>query len=325
MKSVIEEMKNPNTDQRLVKYLLGDLLDEEREQIERQYLADKDFFDELLAIEDDLMDEYVSGELSAGARRQFEQHLLKTPAQREKLKYAQILRERMPARKPMRTAQEISSAAERSSWFSFFTTRKFVPALALAFAVMLVVGGAWLFVRIRHLQNEVGQMQAERAAAQDRERELQEELTHEQQENEALLRQLQQEREIITTQNSKEPTKGEPQSALQIATFTLVPTSIRGGGGAEFVVAPNVEVVQLRVSVAENYPNYRAELQTADGESVYTLSNLKARPAAKGRWLFLRVPQSRLQKRDYVLKVSGLARGGEFEDAGFYAFRITKK
>ena len=73
--------KDLYSDEVLKQYLLGKMSDEERERIERRYLADKEFLDQLLAIEDDLVDEYVRGELSASEREQFERKLGATPDQ----------------------------------------------------------------------------------------------------------------------------------------------------------------------------------------------------------------------------------------------------
>ena len=57
-------------------YLLGRLPEEEEAELERRYLADDALFEELLAIEDDLRDAYVRGELSMPDHDAFQQRLL---------------------------------------------------------------------------------------------------------------------------------------------------------------------------------------------------------------------------------------------------------
>jgi len=139
------------SDETLKKYLLGEISDEERYQIEQRYVADKDFLDQLLAVEDDLVDEYVQGELDATEREQFEQKLLVTPKQRRKVRQAQILLEAIPAHG--RPAPHENIARRRSStvsWMGWFGPR-WLPAFAGALALLiLLVGTAWLFIRRQH-------------------------------------------------------------------------------------------------------------------------------------------------------------------------------
>jgi hypothetical protein len=72
-------------DDRLVRYLLGEALtDAEQAEIEERYFTDDIYFDRLLAVEDDLIDSYVQGTLSAGERAQFEQNFLASNLRREK-------------------------------------------------------------------------------------------------------------------------------------------------------------------------------------------------------------------------------------------------
>lgn len=327
MKVASEDMRNQNTYETLAQYLLGELSDEMRREIEREYLADGDCLDELLAVEDDLMDEYVRGELSAREREQFEQHLLAGPGQREKLRYAQTLMERMPAVRTTAPAKQGPSSPERDSWFSFYGKRKLVPVLVVGFAaIVLVAGAAWLIMRVIQLQIKVEHMKAEQVTAQQREQELQAKLASEQKEKEELLRQLRQNSEVGMTEGTGEQTTAEKPTAPRMATFMLSPALMRGGEATDFVVPRGVDVVQLQIQVGgADYNSYRAELKTADGESVYDLSGLKARRTHNVELVFLRIPGRLLIKRDYVLKISGLIEGGSFEDAGFYTFRITKK
>ena len=72
-------------------YLLGRLLDEEEAELERRYLADDALFEELLAIEDDLRDAYVRGELSMPDHEAFQQRLLAVPRQRQEQDFAHTL------------------------------------------------------------------------------------------------------------------------------------------------------------------------------------------------------------------------------------------
>lgn len=312
-------MQNRNTDKIMAQYLLGELSEEERERIERQYLADPDFFDELLAVEDDLLDEYARGELQGRRREQFERGLA-APRQRERLRDAQILMKRLDvAQVPASPDRE---QQERSSWFAFINRRQRVPALAFSALVLLAIA-SWLTLRTARLQEQVERMQAEQSAAQQRERVLREKLDSEQKAKEDLLRQLQQGIESGGTNGHKDGVSTEKRNEPRVATFTLVPSLMRGGEAGNFVLPRGVEIVQLEVQLVDvQYRSYHAEVQTADGERVYQQSGLTAQRAQSGKVIRIKIPTRLLRGRDYVMKVSGLAARGNLEDAGLYSFRI---
>ena len=72
-------------------YLLGKLADSEKEQIEQELLANDDFFEEILIVEEELADEYVAGQLSREERADFESNFLATPERQQNLRFAQAL------------------------------------------------------------------------------------------------------------------------------------------------------------------------------------------------------------------------------------------
>src|SRR5690242_2863412 len=77
----------PEVQERLRRYLLGQLSDDVREEVEQDFLSREEVFQELLMLEDELIDEYLSGKLKATDRRAFEQHFLATQERNEKLKF----------------------------------------------------------------------------------------------------------------------------------------------------------------------------------------------------------------------------------------------
>jgi hypothetical protein len=318
-------MQNRNTDKTMAQYLLGELSEEENERIERQYLADPDFFDELLAVEDDLLDEYARGELQGRQREQFERRLA-TPRQRERLRDAQILMARLGvAQLP---ASQDTKRQKRTSWFSFFNQQhKLAVSLPLAFAMLvLLVGAGWLVLRTVRLEEQVERMRTEQLAAEQREQGLREQLVGEQKVKEDLLHQLQQNNEGAGPNGQKETTPPEKRIEPRMATFTLASALMRGGEASSFVLPREVEIVQLEVQVADaSYKSYRAEVQTADGEPVYQQSGLAAQRVRNGKAINIRIPSRLLRGRDYLVKVSGVAAQGRLEDAGLYSFRILHK
>src|SRR2546428_2270126 len=79
-------------DDKLAKqYLLGELPESELAKIEQEYFEDHEAFERLSASEDELIDAYTLGQLSSPERKRFEQRLLLSSAQRERVKFAHTL------------------------------------------------------------------------------------------------------------------------------------------------------------------------------------------------------------------------------------------
>src|SRR5260370_23840116 len=81
-------------DERLiVRYLLGQLPEDEEAQFEDRVFADQDQLQTVRAVERDLIDEYARGELSESERKQFEERFLNSPARRNRIAFARVFRE----------------------------------------------------------------------------------------------------------------------------------------------------------------------------------------------------------------------------------------
>ena len=58
-------MAHENQDDALMRrYLLGQLAEDERQQLEEKMMADNEFFNRVLLAEDEMVEEYVQGEMS---------------------------------------------------------------------------------------------------------------------------------------------------------------------------------------------------------------------------------------------------------------------
>jgi hypothetical protein len=102
---------------RIVEYLLGRASPENREAIEERYISDPDFLAEVEAVERDLVDQYVRGEMPE-LRAAFETGYLVSPSRREKVEFARALHA-APAR--VRPWWKLAAAAvlvaALGSWF----------------------------------------------------------------------------------------------------------------------------------------------------------------------------------------------------------------
>lgn len=84
---------------RLFRYLLHDVTESEREEIETQYFRDPEALAMLDAMEGELIDAYVRRELTSAQRQKFERDFLSTHARRERLRMSEALHAHMPRRR----------------------------------------------------------------------------------------------------------------------------------------------------------------------------------------------------------------------------------
>ena len=92
----------------LMGYLLGDLPEEQRFQVEGLFLRDDQSYEQLLALEDDLFYDYAQNKLSPGEYEQFEQRFLSSERNRKRAVLASSLARRMSETAPVETAEIVS-------------------------------------------------------------------------------------------------------------------------------------------------------------------------------------------------------------------------
>lgn len=124
----------PEVQERIRRYLLGQLSDGAREEFEQELLVDEKLFEELLVVEVELNDDYLMGELSRNERVQFEQHFLAAPERQEKLRFARALSRYVT----------VASQRERTVgnfWTVSKSSRTLLFRVAAAFAVVILIAG----------------------------------------------------------------------------------------------------------------------------------------------------------------------------------------
>ena len=131
-------------DDRLIRYLLQDLPGSERLQVEKEYFTDDRVEEQLEALEDELMYDYLQGKLDPARAELFEKRLLPQPRFRERAEFAQLLASRIP-----HPASRIAHPAS--------------PYLRAAVFVLLALC-AWLLSDVVRLRKEV-QIAKEKLAA----------------------------------------------------------------------------------------------------------------------------------------------------------------
>jgi hypothetical protein len=90
----------PDFEQTLRRYVLGELEERLRLELEELLLTDTDAFEALGVIEDELIEKYMEGSGTAEDRRAFEQSFLDSPERQRRLDFARALRARASRKGP---------------------------------------------------------------------------------------------------------------------------------------------------------------------------------------------------------------------------------
>ena len=143
---------------RMTRYLLGELPEDEQAALEERYFGDPGVFDEVTKAESDLVDDYVRGKLPADVRQRFERVFLVHPQRRERVKFAEALAAKLDRPETTAAAGAPASVAAGPGWRTWLDgLRRPMPALGLAFATLVIVSGVWLVFEVRRTRQEAVQ------------------------------------------------------------------------------------------------------------------------------------------------------------------------
>jgi hypothetical protein len=315
------------------KYLLGELAPDEQERLEERLLDDNDYFQQLLIVEDDLIDDYVGGELSSDERLRFDNYFLAAPERGRDLRFARALRKYVSSSAVENSPAKAESPPRQNSLLSSFwaALRPQIPLVGFSLVAMLLLtaGGLWLFNRQSRQQSQPGSAQTEPANPPQIAQQPQ--VNNQPADNTQLADKGQaNSNQGLANSTGQQPPptpKTEKPKATAFA-FTLSSGITRGGGEMKRVEIPrDAERVQLRLELdagADDYQSYQAVLQTGAEREILKTSRLGASATAKGKIVVLEVPATLLKREDYYLKLSGQNAAGQVESVGTYSFRVIE-
>ena len=256
-------------EERLVRYLLGDVPPEEQERIEARLFEEADFHEELRATGDDLIRAYLVGRLPADDRTRFETHFLASPRRRERLAFMRALLDGVE--KTSGRARPAGRRATAGMW----------PVWLAVAAVLLVAAGLY-FNRGRRDSEQ----RADRPSVRPT----------------PAPRPVESAAPPPVQQAHNEPTP-VPRTAprVEIQRVRLPPEP---AGALEISLAGETRLVRLEVPLeGPRLPTYDAEIRSGDDEPVWQARALV--PNAPGEPLVLEVPARVLVAANYELHVSG--------------------
>ena len=327
------------SDQTITSYLLNELSEEDQERFEESYLSDPSLFEQVRALEEELIEDYVKGDLSGQERRLFERHYLDSNQRRARIEAARELLRLCSSKAAAQSAADDRIEGKffslRSRLRSLVTARP-APFFGVAVAILSLLG-AGLGIELLRLQGQLAAISEERSAVERSAEESERRLVHEREqltEERKQSVQLRQKLEDIYSQLARsEPGRAGSQAAQnQIVILALTPNVRNIDNTARAVLSAHTSFVVLRVELerqeAANLRSYRAIVKTDEGDrEIWKQEGIKPRRRKSAQYVVIRVPADRFKAsgaQDFNLTLDAPTAGGkdyvEFEN---YNFRVT--
>lgn len=325
-------LAEPKNEAVIGQYLLGDLPEDQQIEIEDRAFEDTEFLAAITAVENDLIDEYVRGELSPADRTKFESRFLASAARRKRVEFAKALAS-VTSETVSKTVVESATVSWRDSLEAFFRGLNPLAKIAVA-AVMLsvLVGGAWLLLETLRLRTQLNQLQTEKQSRQGEQQSLEQQVEAERKRNAELTARLNQEKQQReqTDESLRQLSETRETSSPRaiIASLTLLPGISRGAGDKpKLTLSDDVRVVRLQVGIDadEEFKIFAVEVRSAGGRQVWNRENLRVTSKGGARAIGLTMPAMVLKRGEYELRLMGVAEGSGREDLGFYYFDVTRR
>ncbi len=330
-------MSEPWDEQKMISYLLGALPVAETERHDELSLTDEEFVARLGAVENDLVDAYVRGELAGERLERFNAYYLASPRRHEKVRLAQTfvrfadavaVNKAEASRQPaLPVSISKKKPAPSSLWLTLFKPRPALQWGLVAAALLLLLASSYFLFENARLKNQMAQTQAERAALQQHEQELQRQLDDARTADAETAKELADVRERLAQLEAQQPNQQNENTAanggdMRIASFTLAPP-LRGGPVAQITLPVETDLLALRLQLeANDFSIYQAALKNpASGQIIWRSGRLKANPASNS--VTVRLRAGLLKPQNYTLELSGVQSNGAAEIISSYTFKVV--
>ena len=301
------------SDQTLVRYLRGELSEEERTEVERSYFADDEVFERLVSFDTDLLDEYTRNEMDPETAGAFERRLGSDPY-KERVAFAQALRDAMgdePVTRPSGLEPQGVPEARSSA------LRRLLP---MAATILLAVAAGWFAVQSAALRKERQQLAARRVDLENRIQRLGEQVAAQERTVEELNRRLR------TAASPRVPElRGTTPINDRTVSFLLTAGLLRDPASLNRLDIPaGTSIVRLDLVVEDpGRRSYDAVLEKASGREVWRRQGLRpTKQTPPMETVSVSLPAKVLLPGDYVLVLRGLTARGVSEALAEYVFRV---
>jgi len=317
-------MKINESEKLIRRYLLGELAEADQAALEQELLIDRGKFDRVWAVENDLIDSYVRGEMCRADRTRFEGHYLASPLHRERVAIAKSFLTNID--QVVGETVEVRAKEPVVPWRRRLPVRSPRPVFGviLVMALLLTFSLVWSYIeRVRltgQIANVQKEAQTEREFLKQRERELasrnqefDKEIADVGQRNERLKAELEQVR------------RRQQASAPTVLSFPLAPAPVRSENTLPLMtILLSAGKARLLMELNDHdYANYQAVLQTVGGREILRRRTGKVRFGKDRQFATLPFKAGELTTGDYTLILFGQTPNTRSKEIYRYYFRVS--
>lgn len=302
-------------EEKLKKYFLGKLSETENESSEEEIAVSAELTEEAQIVESELVDDYLRGNFSASDRQLFEAIYLTTEVRREKLLLAKSL---WKVANEQKINEFVAIKTPNSLWQIWNAWR----VAFIGFATLLLLGAfVFFWLNSRSKEEIVKQQNTNQSPTPKAENQNVQPIENANFVNKNVNISPNLNKNISPTPTPKTTPTPKPseQSAPTLASFTLLPGTLRDEGEQFIKIVPNTNKINLRLNLpkdASKYQTYTATIKTADGKTIFTAPNLKS--------LNLILPAEKLENRTYIIFLEGKTAENPAESITEYTFRVRR-
>jgi hypothetical protein len=264
-------------------FLLGQLGEHERQQLEERLMVNAEYQEQMLLSEEALIEDYLAGRLPAEQRKDFEVNFLASNKQRHRVKVVRLLANH-GARKVSRSDQPQPPTSLRPRRWSIGlrSHNRAVVFTCLLAASLLIIGLA--ISQIIRTRRETQRANIESELAQ-------------------LNR--------------------TPDATVSSFVVVLAPVTLRDTNDNSSVAIPSTaEIVQIRLVIGQNFsPTFNVELTRA-GTETFNVAGLRAQSTVNGEAVVVKFPSRLLSRGYYKLSLIGVANDGRRTVVSEYRFEV---
>ena len=326
--------ENLHNESEFRRFLLGEMEENERAEFEGKFILDEEVFENLRVAEDELIEDYVRGTLSAAEKSSFETNFLTTQKRRERVEFTRQMLSKFKKIGVVAEVKKTASVAENPSFFesvlAIFKQPKF--ALGTAFTILLLIFGGWFLLKNPNQPIDIAQNTptptpqiSVTPTPKVPENKNVENINSTVNTNNKNVELNNQHPKVESNANKKtENTNQEkPIQQSSVVTLALFAGGVRGGGKSyELNLPKNSSGANLQLNLeSQDYKTYRAEIVDQNGNVVYRSGKLLANKAKVNAF----VPAQSLKRGDYIIKLYGKNAKNEDESAADFQFRVNQK
>jgi len=312
-------------------YLLGMVSDEQQNEIEERYFGDDEYFEEMLAAEDELVEAYVDGELSRRERKRFEEYLLPNPRWQQKVATIRALGHILNEENAGVSEEKVGLLKRCVDWWQEFTASFFEQSLVRGFAyaailVMILFGSIRIGRQFQNFREKIVNLEATQNQLARQGEQLRQQLEQQTKIADEFSQKFDQEKQQrLKLEQLLDKIKSQP---AQMLAFSLEPGLLRDTSEPKRLVIPKAaQLVQLELILdsAVDYKNYAVTIKTVEGNEIWSKTGLMAQQAQWGQKVIVKIPSIALPLNDYILTLQGITPDGEFEVVQRYFFRTIRR